>query len=77
MLFAVPEGMSEQEWDEVDVMMPMGTEMEGFFISPCIEDSGYSELTPDDDEDNHVCSFVLVPCGYFELEEGQVPPELN
>lgn len=77
MLFEVPEGMTEQEWDEVDVMMPSGTEFDGYFVSPCMEDSGYSELTPDDDEENPICSFVLVPCGFFELEEGRVPPELN
>jgi len=78
MLFQIPEGMDESEWDEVEVMIPMGSEFDGFFLSPCMEDSGYSELIPESDEDERpISTFVLVPCGYYELEEGRIPAELN
>jgi hypothetical protein len=63
--------------DEMDVLIPLNGEFDGFFKSPCIEESGVNELGIGDEEDNETeKSFILVPCGFFDHAEGP-DPELN
>lgn len=77
--------------DDMQVLIPMnaGEGFDGFFLSPCIEESGEAGLgTEDIDEDElkemellnkpipEEKSFVLVPCGFFQEKHG-VEPELN
>jgi len=71
-----PTGMTYQEWDDMDVLMPVSGEFDGFFHSPCIEESGLGEMGIDEDSDETAPSFMIVPCGFFEELHG-VPPELN
>jgi hypothetical protein len=76
LLMQVPKGMTIKEWNELDVLMPVSGEFDGFFHSPCMEESGIGELGIDEDSDETQPSFMIVPCGFFQESHG-VPPELN
>lgn len=58
------------------VLIPFSSSFDGYFKSPCIEESGVSELGITEDGDETDTAFLIIPCGYFEEERG-VPPELN
>lgn len=75
-LSEIPKGMTFTEWNEMDVLIPMNGEFDGMFVSPCVEETGLGELGIEEDSDETMKSFVIVPCGFFEEAYG-VPPELN
>lgn len=64
--------------DEMLVLMPLSAEFDGYFKSPCSEDSGVSTLglsdVPGLEEED---SFVIVPCGFFQQTEEAHNHELN
>jgi hypothetical protein len=62
--------------EEMDVLIPLSGEFDGFFKHPCKAESGVNELGIDEDSDETAPSFILVPCGFFDEHEG-VEPELN
>lgn len=73
--------------DEMQVLIPVNPVFDGMFISPCIEESGVSDLGLYEDENDEKQaellnkpvtekSFVLVGCGFFEEHQGP-PVELN
>lgn len=55
--------------DDLQVLIPMGEDFDGLFKSPCVEDSGITELGVEEDSDETVTHFVLVPCGFYEERE--------
>ena len=69
-------GILKDAPDEMQVLIPVSGEFDGFFKSPCNEETGISELGIDEDSDETAPAFVIVPCGFFEEQHG-VPPELN
>jgi len=52
--------------DEMDVLIPLTHEFDGYFKHPCIEESGVAELGVNENLGTTEKSFVLVPCGFFE-----------
>lgn len=75
-LLKKPDGISMDDWNEMQVLIPVSGEFDGFFHSPCIEESGVVDLGIDEDTDETDASFIIVPCGFFNEHTG-VPPELN
>jgi len=68
--------MLEGVSDDMDVLIPMTGEFDGYFKHPCIEESGVSELGVNENLGTTAESFILVPCGFFD-ENHDVSPELN
>lgn len=62
--------------DDLQVLIPMSGEFDGYFKSPCSEETGISELGIDENSNETEPAFIIVPCGFFEEHKG-VPPELN
>lgn len=76
-LSEIPEGLTEDEFNELDVLIPMdATEFDGAWVSPCIDEAEVAEFGIDEDSDETRPAFILVPHGFFEPVHG-VPPELN
>lgn len=71
-----PKHLSWEEWKTTEVLIPMNDMFDGLFFSPCEHESGYAEL-PTDDENEKPDTFILVPCGFFDIDEDEVNPELN
>lgn len=77
-LLIKPMDLTMEEWNEIDVLIPMGEEFDGYFQSPCCEESGAADFGIDEQGDETDLSFILVPCGFFEHEdENFISPELN
>jgi len=76
LLSQIPEDMTLREWNEMNVLIPVTMEFDGRFISPRVEETGMGELGMDESMLVSEKSFVIVPCGFFQPNEG-VPPELN
>jgi len=79
-LSETPEGLTEKEFDELDVLIPTdATSFDGLWVSPCIDECEVAEFGIDEDSDETKNSFILVPHGFFdELKDYMgVPPELN
>ena len=76
MLSEKPEHLTQDEFDSMDILLPMGEEFDGYFVKPCIEESGISELSDNEEGDGFMESFIFAPHGFFEPKEG-VPAELN
>lgn len=55
--------------DEMDILIPIGGEFDGRFKTPCVYESGVSEIVDDTDQEQSIQVFVLVPCGFFEPDE--------
>lgn len=81
----------EKAPDDMQVLIPMnaGEGFDGYFFSPCVEESGEAGLGTEDIDEEEIKemellnkplpqekSFVLVPCGFYEEKHG-VEPELN
>lgn len=58
--------------DDMEVVIPMNPEFDGFFQGPCSYESGVGELAVPEATD----FFIIVPCGFFDKEHG-VNPQLN
>lgn len=69
------EGLS----DDIQVLIPMSSEFDGMFYTPCMADSGVSKMMLDDVSEEDIRerellgqpigdedTFCLVPCGYYE-----------
>jgi hypothetical protein len=76
--------------DDIEVLIPHNAEegFNGFFFSPCSEDSGLGDAITDDPDDYDPLinpapteqSFFLVPCNFFvdaDDEEQYFDPQLN
>lgn len=64
--------------DDMDVLIPTSEIFDGYWYTPCAGESGINEMEFDEDSDERVPTFILVPHGFFdEEEEGGVIPELN
>lgn len=61
-----PPEMSNEQWDEMLVMMPLPDSMEEEFITPCSTGTGIDELEMVDDDSNIEIVFLIVPQGYDE-----------
>lgn len=78
LLLLKPEGVTMKQWNDTKVLIPMGEEFDGYFQSPCCEESGAADFGIDEQGDETDLSFILVPCGFFEHEdENFISPELN
>lgn len=77
--------------DNTEVLIPLnaGDGFDGMFFSPCAEESGIGEMgIVDGDEEDLVemellgkktteQEFLLVPHGFFEIEEDEIDPQMN
>lgn len=78
--------------DNTEILIPLnaGDGFDGMFFSPCIEDSGASDVGIDDlDEEDEAemkllgivdtsqPTFLLVPRGFFEEIEDEIDPQMN
>ena len=77
--------------DSAQVLIPLnaGDGFDGAFFTPCIEESGMGEvgIVDGDEEDLQEMEllgkeiskpeFLLVPHGFFEIEEDEINPKLN
>lgn len=63
--------------DDMEVLIPMTMEFDGYFKSPCVHDSGENSMgaVKEDGDEEEITSFILVPCGFFEPIKST--PELN
>jgi len=61
-----PPEMSNEQWDEMLVMMPLPDSMEKEFITPCSTGTGIDELEMVNDDNNIEIVFLIVPQGYDE-----------
>lgn len=72
----VPEGITHEEWLNMDVLIPVTEKFDGAFIHPCAEETGIMQLGVEEDSEETRPAFVIVRCGFFREHEG-VDPELN
>lgn len=71
------EGLTEEEFDNLDVLMPLTDIFDGYWKHPCPGETGVAELGIDEDDDTTPdLAFCIVPHAFFEEEHG-VFPELN
>ena len=71
------EGMTDEEFDDLDVLMPLTDTFDGYWKHPCPAETGVAQLGLDeDDETKQEAAFCIVSHGFFEEEHG-VPVELN
>lgn len=63
--------------DDMQVLIPINGEFDGMFFSPCMGESGVSELGIDDEGDETESTFLLVPHGFFEIDHDAPDPQLN
>lgn len=71
-----PDGFTREEFLEVNILMPLTGEFDGYFVSPCNEECGVNQVGLDEDSEETTPAFMIVPHGFFEEKEG-VPPEMN
>lgn len=62
--------------ENLEVLIPMTPEFDGYFKYPCLVESGVTELGISKDTDETQPAFLLVPCGFFDEKHG-VQPEDN
>ena len=62
--------------ENMQVLIPVSGEFDGFFVSPCESESGAVDMSLDENLLVKETSFVLVPCGFFE-EHDSIDPILN
>jgi hypothetical protein len=70
----IPPHLTEEEFDELQVLIPTKMYFDGVFFSPCKIDSGRGEYGT---EDGMVDSFLLIPCGFFTRSPEEIEPNLN
>ena len=64
--------------DEMMVIIPAGEDFDGFFYSPCLEESGIAEMGVNENLKTTENAFALVRCGFLEGDhEGSRQKELN
>lgn len=51
--------------ENMQVLIPVSGEFDGFFVSPCESESGAVDMSLDENLLVKETSFVLVPCGFF------------
>lgn len=74
----VPKHLTRKQFDAMQVIIPTSEEFDGYFVSPCLGESGVTELGINENSDETEESFVLAPHGFFEEQvEDDVIPELN
>lgn len=61
---------------DMDILIPVSGEFDGFFHSPCLEESGVAEMGLDEEGNERRESFMIVPCGFFQEHDGP-PVEMN
>lgn len=58
--------------DEIRVVIPQDSQLfDGFFYSPCVEESGKSEMGVNENLKTEETMFLLVPCGFFDKEHDE------
>lgn len=63
--------------DDMDVLIPLTNEFDGFFRHPCMEESGVTTLGVNENLGTEADSFLIVPCGFFNDHTDAVNPDLN
>lgn len=78
MLSEKPEHLTQEEFDDMQLIIPFGETFDGIFVSPCMGESGVTELGVEEGSEETQESFVFAPHGFFEEEsEDTFLPELN
>lgn len=73
-----PEHLTQEEFDDMQLIIPFGETFDGIFVSPCMGESGVTEIGVEEDSDETKESFIFAPHGFFEEEsEDRFIPELN
>ena len=75
-----PDDMSWDEWYEVEVLVPFTGKQEGVFLTPCIDETGISDMWEDEENPDNQETFpvfLIVPCGFFPEMHDDLPPQLN
>lgn len=70
------EGLTEEEFDNLDVLMPVTDIFDGYWKHPCPAETGVAELGLEEESDGDEIAFCIVPHGFFDEEENFIP-ELN
>lgn len=55
--------------DEMEVLIPMSAEFDGYFKHPCTSDSGVAELGVNENLGTTKDAFVLAPCAYYDANK--------
>lgn len=63
--------------DDLQILIPASGEFDGMFKSPCMEETGVAELGIEEDSDETMKSFCIVPCGFFEISHEDHIRDLN
>jgi len=64
--------------DEMVVVIPTDMEVfDGYFYSPCVEESGPSTMGVNENLKTEEDMFILVPCGFFDEKHEKKVAELN
>lgn len=70
-----PDELTQEEFDNMQLIIPFSEIFDGIFVSPCMCESGVTEIEVGETEIN---SFVFAPHGFFEEKsEDDFVPELN
>jgi hypothetical protein len=74
--------LSKDVADDVTLLIPLyaGNGFDGMFYTPCTEESGMADVDAhymDDDETMGEEQFLLLPCGFFEINEQKDMVEMN
>lgn len=71
------EGLTDEEFDNLDVLIPLSDIFDGYWRHPCPQETGVSDLGIDENDlAAPDLAFCIVPHAFFEEKEG-FSPELN
>ena len=63
--------------EDMDVLIPLNPIFDGMFKHPCIVESGVGELGVNENLKTTQEMFLLVPCGFFDVDHEALDPQLN
>lgn len=72
------EGLTDEEFDNLDVLMPLTDIFDGYWKHPCPAETGVAEMGFGEGGKEDGMAFCIVPHGFFDEEEDDdFSPELN
>jgi hypothetical protein len=71
------EGLTDEEFDNLDVLMALTDKFDGYWKHPCSTETGVAEMSFDEDGKEDGIAFCIVPLGFFDDESDNFSPELN
>lgn len=71
------EGLTDEEFDNLDVLIPLSDIFDGYWRRPCPAETGVAEMGFGEDGKEDGIAFCIVPHDFFDEDENYFSPELN